>query len=531
MSGDPPGADRGPSGAAEGSRGADPEPDADPESEDAYEALYDRARRVGTLEKVDEALYWDEQVVMPSGGTPARSAQRAAIATARHRTLTDDRTGDLLEGLEPADLEGQRAALVREVARERRDATRVPEDLVERLQSALSDAQPAWREAKETDEFATFEPALERIVRLKREFADRFDHDSRFETLYAVGEFNEPYLPLSTVERVLSRLREELPPLIESIRESPVDPPALFEGSFPADEQRALHRDALEYVGYDWDHGRFDEAPHPFSNGTPYDARVTTRFDESNLLAGLTSTLHEFGHATYTRGLPTEHLGTPLGTARSMVVHESQSRLWENHVGRSRAFWEGFLPTVVDRFPGVAGSTDEAYAAANRVTVGPRRGTADELTYHLHILVRYEVERDLVAGEIDVAEVPAVWNDLTEEYLGIRPETDAEGCLQDIHWSVGSIASFQNYTLGSVLAAQLFAAAERDVDGLTDRLRAGEFDPLREWLREHVHRHGQRYRTPELVERATGEPLAADDFLAYVRGKFGDLYGLSDGAA
>jgi carboxypeptidase Taq len=395
----------------------------------AYEALYDRARRVGALEKVDEALYWDEQVVMPSGGTPARSAQRAAIATARHRTLTDDRTGDLLDRLEPADLEGQRAALVREVARERRDATR---------------------------EFETFEPALERIVRLKREFADRFDHDSRFETLYAVGEFNEPYLPLSTVERVLSRLREELPSLIESIRERPVDPPALFEGSFPADEQRALHRDALEYVGYDWDHGRFDEAPHPFSNGTPYDARVTTRFDESNLLAGLTSTLHEFGHATYTRGLPTEHLGTPLGTARSMVVHESQSRLWENHVGRSRAFWEGFLPTVVDRFPGVAGSTDEAYAAANRVTVGPRRGTADELTYHLHILVRYEVERDLVAGE---------------------------------------------------------------------------FDPLREWLREHVHRHGQRYRTPELVERATGEPLAADDFLAYVRGKFGDLYGLSNGAA
>jgi carboxypeptidase Taq len=177
----------------------------------AYEALYDRARRVGALEKVDEALYWDEQVVMPSGGTPARSAQRAAIATARHRTLTDDRTGDLLDRLEPADLEGQRAALVREVARERRDATRVPEDLVERLQAALSDAQPAWREAKETDEFATFEPALERIVRLKREFADRFDHDSRFETLYAVGEFNEPYLPLSTVERVLSRLREESP--------------------------------------------------------------------------------------------------------------------------------------------------------------------------------------------------------------------------------------------------------------------------------------------------------------------------------
>jgi carboxypeptidase Taq len=494
--------------------------------DDAYDELYERARHVGALSKVDEALYWDEQVTMPSGGAPARSAQRAAVATARHRALTGDRTGALVDRLGGASLGGERAALVRELARERRDAMRVPEDLVERLQTALSEAQPAWREARENDAFETFEPHLRRIVDLKREFADRFDHDSRFETLYAVGEFNEPYLPLSTVESVLDRLREELPPLIRAVRESHVDPPRLFEGSFPVADQRRLGRATLEYVGYDWDHGRFDEAPHPFSNGTPYDARVTTRFDESNLLAGLTSTLHEFGHATYTRGLPTEHLGTPLGEARSMVVHESQSRLWENHVGRSRAFWAGFLPTVADAFPALDVSVGEAYAAANRVSVGPLRGHADELTYHLHVLVRYEIERALVAGDLDVSEVPAVWNEKTDAYLGVTPETAAEGCLQDIHWSVGSVASFQNYTLGSVLAAQLFAAVRRDHPALDDRLEAGEFAPLREWLTEQVHRHGQRYETPELIERATGEALTADHFLRYVREKFGSLYDL-----
>jgi carboxypeptidase Taq len=494
--------------------------------DDAYDELYDRARHVGHLTKVDETLYWDEQVTMPAGGSPARSAQRAAVATARHRALGADRTGVLLDRLAAADLDGERAAVVRELRREREDATRVSNELVDRLQTAVSDAQPAWRAARENDSFETFEPHLRRIVDCKREFADRFDHDSRFETLFAVGEFNEPYLPLSTVETVLDRLREELPPLIRAIRESPVDPPRLFEGSFPVADQRTVSRAALDHVGYDWTHGRFDEAPHPFSNGTPYDARVTTRFDESSLLAGLTSTLHEFGHATYTRGLPTEHLGTPLGEARSMVVHESQSRLWENHVGRSRPFWAGFLPTVVETFPALDAPVDEVYAAANRVSVGPLRGHADELTYHLHILVRYEIERALVADDLDVSEVPRVWDEKMESYLGVTPETDAEGCLQDIHWSVGSVASFQNYTVGSVLAAQLFAAARRDVPAMDEHLEAGQFGPLTEWLGEHVHRHGQRYETPALVERATGESLTVEPFLRYVRGKFGDIYDL-----
>ncbi|MWG36963.1 carboxypeptidase M32 [Halomarina oriensis] len=491
----------------------------------AYEELYAEARHAGTLSTVDELLYWDEQVTMPSGGSPGRSTQRAAVAKARHRTLTDDRTGRLLARLEATELRPERAALVREVARERDDAMRIPESLVERLQSKLSEAQPAWREARRADAFEVFEPQLRRIIELKREVADHFDHDSRFETLYAVGEFNEPYLPLSTVETVLDRLGEELPPLIRAVRESPVEPPRLFEGSFPAAEQRPLHRAALDHVGYDWDHGRFDEAPHPFSNGTVYDARVTTRFDESNLLAGLTSTLHEFGHATYTRGLPAEHFGTPLGTARSMVVHESQSRFWENHVGRSRAFWAGFTPTVADALPRDV-SVDDVYAAANRVTVGPLRGHADELTYHLHILVRYEIERALVEGRIDVSEVPAVWNEKYERYLGVTPSSDTEGCLQDIHWSVGSVASFQNYTLGSVLAAQLFAAASRDLPDVDHAIEAGDFEPLTDWLGAAVHRHGQRYETPELVERATGESLTADYFLDYVDEKFGTLYDL-----
>ncbi|MFB6132755.1 MAG: carboxypeptidase M32 [Halanaeroarchaeum sp.] len=492
----------------------------------AYEDLLDRYERVVNLENARGLLSWDQQVMMPSGGTPARSKQLSTLSSIVHEHLTDDRMGDLLEELEDADLDAERAGAVREIRREYRRNVRVPRDLVERISRAASEALPVWEDARENDDWEAFAPALEELLSLRREYAEHVDPDR---DPYAVlFEDFEPYLGLDTAERVLGRLGDELPPLVDDVRGSDVSLPAPFGGEFDPDTQEALARDVLDALGYDWERGRLDTSTHPFSMGTQFDARVTTRFSPEDPLDSLYSTIHEFGHATYTLGLPRDRYGSPLGQARDLTVHESQSRLWENHVGRSRAFWEHFLPAVTDRFPDVAGTTvDEMYAAANRVDPNNLiRVEADELTYHMHVVVRFEIERDLVAGDLDVEEVPHVWNEKMEEYLGVRPETDREGALQDIHWSHGNFGYFPTYTLGSVLSAQLFDAAESAIEDLDGRIATGNFDPLRDWLRTEIHRHGARMTTDDLVRSATGESLSADHFLSYVDEKYRDLYEL-----
>jgi carboxypeptidase Taq len=497
------------------------------DAEDAYDDLTDRVRRLTTVGDAAELLSWDQQVMMPDEGTPARSKQLSALSAVRHDLLTDEELGRLLDDLD-GDVSGDREAVVREVRREYERAVRVPTDLVEEISALSSEALPAWRDAKESDDFETFAPVLEELVEKKRRYAEHID-DSR--DPYAVlFEDYEPCLPLDHAERVLSNLRDAVVPLVEEIRESEVDLATdafTQRGPYDTGSQEALVRDALDFLGYPWERGRLDEAPHPFSMGTQFDARVTTRYRESDPLDGLTAAIHEFGHATYTLGLPEEEYGTPLGEPRNLSVHESQSRFWENHVGRTRAFWEAFLPTFTKRFPQAADVTPaEAYEVANQVYEdNPIRVEADELTYHLHILLRYEIERDLIRGDLEVAEIPGVWNDKMEEYLGFRPDTDAEGCLQDIHWSHGSFGYFPTYTLGSVMAAQLHEAATEDVD-VAAQVREGDVDPVRSWLRERVHRHGQRYETNDLVREATGEDFTADAFLDYVTGKYGDLYDL-----
>ncbi|WP_252699785.1 carboxypeptidase M32 [Natronosalvus vescus] len=504
-----------------------PEQATDSETDAAYEELERRIEQITNIGNAAGILRWDQEVVMPEGGTPARAKQLSTLSSLSHELLTEDRTGELLEALEAADLEDEKAAVVRETRRQYDRATSVPQELVEEISETTSNAHPTWVEAKENDDFSVFEPTLEKLVELKKAYANHIDPDADpYEVLFADYE---PYLDLETAEQVLERLRDELVPLLEAIDDSDTDIETdAFAGTFDDDDQEALARDVLDSLGYQWDRGRLDTAPHPFSSGTQFDARVTTRFDESDLLGSITSTIHEFGHANYTLGLPDEGYGTPLGESRDLTVHESQSRLWENHVGRSRPFWEHFLPTARERFPELENVTpEEAYESANQVYDDNLiRVEADELTYHLHIVVRFEIERDLISGDLEVSDVPEAWNDKYEEYLGIRPETDAEGCLQDIHWSHGSFGYFPTYSLGSVLAAQLYATVEDELGSLDDRTREGEFDDLNGWLREHIHAHGKRYTTPDLVEEATGEGYTADYFLEYVKGKYGELYDL-----
>ena len=489
-----------------------------------YEQFLTHVERYHYVGDAAGYLNWDQQVMMPEGGTPARSKQSSVLSTLKHDLLTDDDLSGWLDELADADLDAEQDAVVREVRREHERAVRVPPELVERLSEASSAAIPVWEEAKADASFEAFEETLAELVELRREYAEAIDPD-RDPYAVLVEEY-EPYLDIETIEAVLERLGEELPPLIDAVADSDATLADPFEGTYDEDRQEALVREALETLGYDWDRGRLDTAPHPFSMGTPFDARVTTRFQPDDPLDALGSTIHEFGHARYTLGLPEDAYGTPLGTSRDLSVHESQSRLWENHVGRSQPFWNLFAPTVEEHL-GVSASPRELYEAANTVDPENRiRVEADELTYHMHILVRFEIERDLVRGDLDVSEVPQVWNDKMAAYLGIRPENDAEGCLQDIHWTYGNFGYFPTYSLGSVLATQLFAAAERDLGPLDDRIEAGEFDPLADWLTEHVHRHGSRFTTPDLIEAATGEALTADYFLDYVHEKYGDLYGL-----
>ncbi|PSP56324.1 carboxypeptidase [Halobacteriales archaeon QS_1_67_19] len=500
------------------------------ETSDTYAEFIEKVKRLTNVSKAGGVLGWDQEVMMPEGGTPARSKQRSALSTVSHELLTSDEMADLLDELEGEDLNADREAVVREIRRQHDRAGRVPQDLVEEISEVSSEAMPVWKEAKADDDFSTFAPKLERLVELKREYAEHIDPDrDPYEVLF---EEYEPYLGIDTAERVLERLREELMPLIEAVRESDADLATdTFEGTFDTDTQEELARDVLDTLGYDWEHGRLDTAPHPFSSGTQFDARVTTRFSEDEPLGALMATVHEFGHATYTLGLPREAYGTPLGESRDMTVHESQSRLWENHVGRSEPFWERFLPTVRDRFPEklADASVRDVYEAANEVYEDNLiRVEADELTYHMHIVVRFEIERDLIRGDLDVEDVPEVWNDKYEEYLGIRPDTDAEGCLQDIHWSHGDFGYFPTYSLGSVLAAQLYESATDDIEELDEAVREGDFEPLHDWLTEHIHRHGCRYTTDELIREATGEDYTADYFLDHVKSKYGELYELDE---
>ncbi|AEN04655.1 carboxypeptidase M32 [Halolamina sp.] len=495
---------------------------------DAYRDLIGQYRQISYLNDGSGVLGWDQQVMMPTGGTPARAKQLSALSAVTHDLLTADEFEAALQAAEDAvdDLDqGQRAA-VREIRRSYDRTANVPGELVQDLSETTTQSQQIWQDAKAADDFEQFAPRLETLKELSNRRATHISPDQpTYEVLY---EDSEPYLPLERTEEIFDRLKDELVPLIDEITEHGDELASPFAGGdYPEENQEALSEAALDRIGYDRDHGRLDASAHPFTSGNQFDARVTTRYKPNDPIDALTATIHEYGHASYMLGLPREKYGTPLGASLSSGVHESQSRFWENHVGRTEPFWEFFLPTVKEHLDGLDDVTvQEAYEAVNRIYPNNLiRVEADELTYHLHIILRCEIDRAYVEGDLDVEDIPDRWNQTMEEYLGVTPDTDAEGCLQDIHWT-SRFAGFQGYTIGSVLAAQLDAAMRTDVSDVDGKIRNGNFQPMRDWMNENVHAHGQTYPTDELAEEATGEPLTADYFLDYVNEKFTDLYGL-----
>jgi carboxypeptidase Taq len=496
-----------------------------------YETVIEHARRLHNLEQTDHLLRWDSDVMMPPVGTTARSRQRETISKTMHDLRGAGALGTALSRVDDGQLRGDKRAVVREMRREYQVASAVPDELHSDLADVTARAHEAWKTAKANDDWSAFAPLFEEHITLRRQWAEHVDPDGDpYEVLWKnkLGYTSQPYIELSTVNRVFDRLRSTLPDLISDVRGSDASLATdafSSRGPYAAGTQREVFEDVLDELGLDWDRARFDTAPHPFSYGNPYDVRLTTRFDESDPTSGFTATMHEFGHTTYHHGLPAEQYGTPLGRSRGLTVHGSQSGVWENHVGRSKPFWEFVLPIFRERFPQLDDVTpQEAYEAVNQVNeANVIRTAADELTYHMHIIVRTEIEQALIAGELAVSEVPDVWNEKYERYLGVTPETVSAGPLQDPHWS-GDVPGFLNYTLGhGVLAAQVWAGAADDL-ALEEQIRRGEFDPLRRWMQEHIHQHGQRYRTQELVRRATGDEITADHFLDYIADKYGTLY-------
>lgn len=491
-------------------------------------------RRVGELADLGAAihlLHWDLETYMPSGGVTYRAAQLALLGRLEHELFVADEVGEWLdaaarevEGL-PVDADDVRA-----VAVTRRDwtrARRVPAAWVEEFARLGSLAQHAWREARAGAGFGHFQGHLERLVAARREYAAFF---APYESVYdPLLEDYEPGMTAARIRTLFGELRPVLVALVAELRARgrAVDA-ACLTGEFDEAAQEAFGLHVLQRMGFDLARGRQDRSTHPFTSPlSPGDVRITTRFDRRLLSSALFSSMHEGGHALYEQGIAEEYARGALGRAASLGLHESQSRLWENVVGRSRGFWSHFYPELQARFPSLGGVPLETfYRAINRVEPSLIRVEADEVTYNLHVMLRADLELALLGGELAVADLPAAWNERMREYLGLVPPDDARGVLQDIHWSGGSFGYFPTYCLGNLAAVQLWDAAVRADAELPASIARGELGRLRKWLRANVHRHGRKYEPDELLRRATGRPVEAGPYVAYLRAKYGELYGL-----
>lgn len=508
----------------------------------ALAELKERLAVIADLDAASAVLGWDQETYMPAGAIEARAAQLTTLARLSHEALVDEEVGRLLDAgaaeIDGAGYDSEEASLVRVTRRDRDRAVKIPADLVARIARATSLGQQAWQKARAASSFSAFAPHLEDIVELSREKADALGYDRHI--CDPLLEEYEPGMTTAQLEAVFTDLREQLVPIVGALSSSNGDAPdqhapdqqtpAPLHRHFDAQAQWDFGVAIMEDFGFDFEHGRQDRSTHPFT--TAFDAadvRITTRIDEDFLPAGLFGTLHECGHGLYEQGVAEQLARTPLAGGASLGVHESQSRLWEILVGRSRSFWNHYFEPLCGAFPGVLDdvSLAEFYAAINAVCPSLIRVEADEVTYNLHIMLRFELENDLLEQRLQVADLPEAWNASMKEYLGIEPDNDADGVLQDIHWSMGAIGYFPTYTLGNLMSAQIFARAGEAIPDIKERMGAGEFGALLEWLRDNIYQHGRKFTANELLERMGCGELSADAWLSYVRAKYSELSGES----
>lgn len=496
-----------------------------------FAELTTRLAEIIDLNRAESVLAWDQETYMPAGGGLARSQHLSTLAKLTHERAVAPALGRLIgsAGREPdVRKSATKGALVREAKRSYDRLTKLPTEFVAEVSRTRSLAQRAWVDARKRSDFAAFAPWLKKNLDNARRTADYYGwSDHPYDALLDVYE---PGMTAAEVRRVFADLRDQTVPLVRAI--APVArkvTDAAVHGRFPRAEQEAFAAEVARQIGYDFERGRMDYSTHPFcTEFSRDDVRITTRADEGFFNTMLFSVLHEAGHATYEQGIAPALERTPLGGGASLGMHESQSRLWENLIGRSRPFWAHFYPQLQARFPRFRRVPLEAfYRAINRVQPSLIRIEADELTYNMHIFVRFELELALLEGSLKVKDLPEAWNAKYRDYLGLTPPDDAHGCLQDIHWSIGLVGYFPTYTLGNIISVQLFERVLKDIPDLNARMARGEFGALMGWLNEHVHRHGRRYRPNELLKRATGRALTAEPYVTYLRTKFGDIYGLS----
>jgi carboxypeptidase Taq len=494
-----------------------------------YADFLELAKEIRTLNQVEHILGWDQNVMMPPGAIKAREPQMTLMSTITHQKLTSDTLGGLLAELrKPAVqevLSPEQRANVREIGRDHDKAKAVPIELVKELSKTATLAFEEWVKAKKDSDFAKFEPWLVKMVELKKEEAEYIGYeDSPYDALM---DGFEPGLTSKEVEELFSDLRSKLVPIVTKIIESGIRPDiSPVTGNFDIEKQKEFNAQLAKDLNYNFDWGRIDIAPHPFTTGNMYDTRITTRYKEDDLRPAMMATIHETGHALYEQGFLEENYLTPMAKNVSLGIHESQSRTWENIIGRSLPFWNHYFPKLQSAFPDHLGGKgpEDLYRALNDVCPSLIRVEADEITYNLHILLRFEIESGLFTGKLDAKEAPQVWNENMDKYLQVEVPDDARGVLQDVHWSYGYFGYFPTYTLGNLYGVQFFRTAEEELGGVYDKVEKGEFAAVLEWYREKIHRKGRLLKAKDLVVDVTGKPLSIDPFVDYLNTKFGPLY-------
>jgi carboxypeptidase Taq len=504
---------------------ADVPPSGDPVSATPYQQLEQEWKRLHAFRGALALLRWDAAVMMPKGSAEIRGEQLAALETEHHALLTAPRISRLLDRAQ-ANIQGNndwQVANLREMRRQRDHAIATPVSLVSRLARATSKAEVKWVEARGANDFAIFAPHLEEVLHLVRDKAQLLGQALNLAPYDALIDEFSPGITMADIDAMFKALSRRVPTLIrEAIALQAKHPSLPLTGKFPLAKQRQLVTELMKALGFSFENGRIDESEHPFTEGVPGDIRITTSYSTDDLFSGVLGALHETGHAMYDLGLPREWRGQPVGRDRGMAIEESQSLLIEMILCRSRPFVRYLQPLLVKHF-GVEGpewEVENIYAHLTRVRRGLIRVDADELTYALHIQLRYELEKKLLAGQLAVRELPAAWAEFMQDRFGVTPANHREGCLQDIHWAVGSFGYFPSYALGAAIAAQLYEKLRTDIPALDEQVARGEFGGLFAWLREHVHSLGSKVTTQELLKNATGKPLSAASALRYLEGKY-----------
>lgn len=489
----------------------------------AYENLVYRAREIALIENTANVLQWDQETYLPRHANDYRGQQLAYLSGQSHRLFTALEVGDWLK--EAADQNyatgSVESANINRWQRRYERATRVPVALVETLEREKTRGHVTWVEARQKNDFAIFQPSLTRLLDHSRTLADYWGYPVGGESYDALLETYEPGITTAQLVNLFEELRPALVSLFNE-RKNQHRPLQRLDGHFPVERQAAFVHEIAEALGYDFNAGRIDITAHPFcSTSGPRDIRITTRYEENDLIPALYSVLHETGHALYEMGLPQGQFGLPSGSASSNGIHESQSRLWENHIGRCSSFWQRWTDDAIAHFPHLADySPEDITAATQSVQASLIRVEADEMTYDLHIMLRFTLETALLRGELEIAGLPSAWNELFQKSFGLRVPDAARGCLQDIHWSFAGFGYFPTYTLGNLNASQIMATAERKIPQLNDELTLGNYEPLLLWLRENIHRHGQTFLAPDLMQLVTGETTNPKYHLAYLRAKY-----------